>query len=141
MSPAANILFFSAHMYCCLLVSSLCLNCGLFMSMPESPQKEGSKVLLVLLPLYSPSFHLLLRYMAIIRILQKFFPKNVAVVLLLYKSLTLKRHTPFSVLIRRGCLLRLHVHSYIRISDRLILISRIQNRAVSCLTHRFFIGW
>lgn len=28
------------------------------MPIPESPQKEGSKAVLVLLPFYSPSFHL-----------------------------------------------------------------------------------
>lgn len=47
-----------------------CLLGRLFMSIPESLQKEGTKALLVLSPFYSPSFRLLPRYMVIPRILR-----------------------------------------------------------------------
>ncbi len=53
------------------LVGSLCLFGGHVVPIPESPQKEGSKALLVLLPFYSPSFRLLPWYMVIPRILRR----------------------------------------------------------------------
>lgn len=52
------------------LEGSLCLFGGLFVPIPESPQIEGSKAILVLLPICFPLLLLLPRYMVTIRLLR-----------------------------------------------------------------------